>query len=493
VHMKRLFPAILLACIALMSSFAQDESAEELFYDADFFYTQEEDYEEAAYLYRQLLAKEPDNAHVQFLLGMCYLKILGQEYQAIPYFQEATKDISIKFKANRYSEKHAPYHTWFYLAEAYRINNQLEEALNALDEFESLKNFEKKYNLRITEDARSAIERAKIIKDAPLDVVTYCYEEPINTTNNDYSGVISANEKMMAWIRSQAFYEAVMMSTKTKTGEWTVPVNITPQIRSDGDMFPTGLSADGTMLLLAKRDKNGTDIWFSQFDGMIWSPAEPLYGEVNSRSVEDYASFHPDGTRIYLSSDRRGSKGGLDIWYSDRRPDGSWGEPENMGEVINTEYDEINPFVTPDTSRFIFSSKGQFNMGGFDVFRCEKEEDGSWGEPVNMGYPINTTGDNTYYVPLKDGMSALYSRFTRDGVGGQDLWFVQVVPEDGVVRTTLPVTGVPKGLSYKDFAIIVVNDSTGEEIEILYDAETDSFRALDSQNNSYRVISYKQK
>ncbi|HER08678.1 MAG TPA: tetratricopeptide repeat protein [Bacteroides sp.] len=489
--MKRLFAVIVLICAAFMPSAAQDEPAEELFYDADFFYTQEEDYEEAAYLFRQLLRKEPDNAHAKFLLGMCYLNILGEEHLAIPYFQEASEKISLNFRANRYTEKNAPHHTWFYLGEAYRINNQLDEALEALDEFQSLKEFEKKYNLRITEEARGAIERAKIIKDAPLEVRMHLYEEPINTTRNDYSGVISGNEEMMVWVRSQAFYEAVMMSTKVN-GEWTVPINITPQLRSDGDLFPTGLSMDGTTLLLVKRRRSGSDIWYSQYDGLIWSPAVPLHGEVNSRWVEDHASFNPEGNRIYFSSDRRGSVGGLDIYYSRLQPDGSWGKPVNMGKEINTEKDETSAYVSPDKSRFIFSSRDHFTMGGYDIFRCERQEDGSLGKPVNIGFPINTTGDNTFYVPLGDGMSGIYSRYSVDGLGGQDLWFVQIVPENGVIRTTLPVTGIPGGLSHRDFTIVVVDEQTGEEIEVHYDAGRDTFQVQSGADKNYRVTPYKQ-
>jgi len=489
--MKNLFAALILVFAFSVPSVAQDESGEELFYDGEFFYTQEEDYEEAAYLFRQLLQKEPDNAHAKYLLGMCYLNILGQEHQAIPWFREATDKISTRFKANRYLEKRAPHHTWFYLAEAYRITNQLDEALEALDAFQSLKDFEKNYNLRITEEARAAIERAKIIKDAPLEVVTRCFEEPINTSRDDYSGVISGNEEMMAWVRSQAFYEAVMMSTKTD-GEWTVPVNITPQIRSDGDLFPTALSTDGSTLLLVKRTGSGSDIWYSRYDGMVWSPAIPLPGEVNTRWDEDHASFDPEGTRIYFSSDQRGTSGGLDIWYSEQQDDGSWGEPVNMGKDINTEYDETSAYISPDKSRFIFSSKGHFTMGGYDIFRCEKEEDGNWSKPVNIGFPINTTGDNTFYVPLENGLSGIYSRYTLEGVGGQDLWFVQIVPEDGVIRTTLPVTGIPKGLSYRDFTLVLVNESTGEQIEVHYDAATDAFKAESGQDTTYRVIPYKQ-
>ncbi|MCK5136176.1 MAG: PD40 domain-containing protein [Bacteroidales bacterium] len=491
--MKRLLPVAILICCIYLPVSSQDESAEELFYDAEFFYTVEEDFEEAAYLFRQVLRQEPGNANVKFLLGMCYNNILGQEHEGIPHFLEATEEINLKYKANKYTEKKAPHHSWFYLAEAYRKTNQMDESLNALNVFLSLKNFEKSYNVRITEDEIKAVERAKIIRDAELNLRALYFNEPINTPDNDYSGVISANGKMMVWVNSKAFYEAVYMTTR-KERDWTLPVLITPQIVSDGDLYPSGLSADGTNMLLVKRQKKGnSDIWYSQYDGLLWSPAQPLHGEVNTNSNEDHASFDPEGNRIYFSSDRRGGVGGLDIYYSDRQPDGQWGDPVNMGEQINTKKDETSAYISPNGSRFIFSSQGHFNMGGFDIFRCEIQEDNSWSQPTNMGFPINTTGDDSYYVPLNDGLSGLYTRFTNEGIGMQDLWYVEILGEDGIIAGGLTIAVDFKGLSHRDFAIIVLDENTGEEIEVLYDAESDTFKALSGPQKSYRVISYKQK
>jgi hypothetical protein len=164
-----------------------------------------------------------------------------------------------------------------------------------------------------------------------------------------------------------------------------------------------------------------------------------------------------------------------------------------MGEQINTDKDETSVFMAPDGERLIFASKGHFNMGGYDIFRCELEENGSWSQPTNIGYPLNTTNDNTFYVPINNGLQALYTRFTNEAIGKQDLWYVEILDAEGFVGEGLTLSMDPVEISQKDFAIILVNEETGEEIEVLYDAATDSFKALAGEKSSYRVISYKQK
>ncbi len=167
-------------------------------------------------------------------------------------------------------------------------------------------NFEKYYNVQITEDAIAQVERAKIIRDAELNLRALYFKEPINTERPDYSGVISADGKMLVWVTSKPLYEAVFMSVRDENN-WSVPAEITTQIVSDGNLFPTGLSADGTTLLLTLRpNKGNSDIWYSQYDGMYWSPAQPVFGEINSNSSEDHASFSPDGNRIYLTQRQAG-------------------------------------------------------------------------------------------------------------------------------------------------------------------------------------------
>ena len=469
------------------------QTAEENFYDAIYFYEEEEDYQEAQFLFKVVLRDEPRNANAKYWLGMCYNNIQGEEHKGIPYFLEATHGITLKYKKERYSEKRAPHHCWFYLAEAYSKTNQMDEALEALNSFKALKDFESKYNARITEEAVLAVERAKIIKDAAINIRGLYFNEPINSPEDDYNGVISGNGNMMVWANSKTFYEAVYMSIR-EDNQWGIPILITPQIVSDGDLLPAGLSFDGTSLLLVKSGKRGnTDIWISQFNGNIWSPAEEINGGINSGSNEDHASFSPDGRHIYFSSDRRGGEGGLDLWYSERQRDGEWGSPVNMGDEINTDKDETSVFVAPDGERFIFASKGHFNMGGYDIFRCELEENGSWSQPTNIGYPLNTTSDNTFYVPINNGLQALYTRFTNEAIGKQDLWYVEILDAEGFVGEGLTLSMHPVEISQKDFAIILVNEETGEEIEVLYDASTDSFKALAGEKSSYKVISYKQK
>ncbi len=489
--MKRLLSLLLLQCVIAVTLYAQ--MAENNFYDALFFYEEVEDFEEAAYLFYEVLSLEPYNANVKYWLGMCYNNIQGQEEKGIPYFLEATQNITLKYKKEKYKEKQAPHHTWFYLAEAYSKINEMDKALDALDRFRELKDFESNYNVRITEDAVLAVERAKIIRDAEINMRGLYFNEPINSTSDDYNGVISGNGRVMVWATSKTFYEAIYMSVR-ENNQWSVPILITPQIVSDGDLLPTGLSFDGTQLLLVKSEKKrNTDIWISTFNGNVWSPAEAIEGDINSGSNEDHASFSQDGRIIYLSSDRNGGEGGLDLWTSEKDSEGVWGKPINMGDEINTDKDESSVFVAPTGERLIFASKGHFNMGGYDIFRCELDKTGNWSQPTNIGYPLNTTSDNTFYVPINNGLQALYTRFTNDAIGMRDLWYVEILNAEGFVGEGLTLAVDPPEISQKDFAIILMNVETGEEIEVLYDSETDSFKALAGEKSTYKVISYKQK
>jgi tetratricopeptide (TPR) repeat protein len=424
--MKHRIIIILLSILIPLGAIAQDESPEELFGDGDFFY-EREDYSDAAHLYRQVLKAEPDNANIKFKLGMAYLNIPGEESRAIPYFLEATENITLKYRKNRYKVKRAPHHTWFFLGNAYRINNELDKALDAYERFRSLKNFEKKYSLRFTEKEIKAVGRAKIIQDAPKDLHKICLEEPLNTSSSEYNAVISANEKVMVWMNSQKFYEAIMMSVR-EDGVWTRPINITPQVGSDGDMTPTGLSADGTELLLVGTEEYNSDIYYSKFDGTFWSKAELLSGKVNSSFTELHASFSADGEKIYFSSDQRGTYGGMDIFFSYRYNYNKWGVPINMGPLVNTEFDETSAYLSPDGSRLLFASKGHYNMGGYDLFYCEIFENGSLSEAVNMGFPVNTTNNNLYFSPVKDGMSGIYSIRSDEGPGNEDIWYIEIMP-----------------------------------------------------------------
>ena len=465
--------------------YSQDETAEELFEDGDYFFARG-DYSEAAYLYRKVLALEPQNYNINFKLGMAYLNIEDEEYKAIPYFLKATEFTTMKYRKNYYPLKVAPYHAWYYLGDAYRINNELDKALDAYSTFITAKNFGKHYNIGVTEARIKEVGRAKIIQDAKLNIYKSCFEEPINSGSKEYNAVISADENMMVWMRSQKFYESLMMSVK-QNGKWSDPVNITPQVGSDGDMIPTGLSADGKRLLLIKKFEFDSDVYYSIYNGRNWSAAQPIKGNLNSNFTEDHASFSPDGKQIYLSSDRRGTLGGLDIWVSNLLPDSTWSEPVNAGPMINTEEDETSPFLSPDGKSLIFSSKGHFNMGGYDVFVSDMDE---YLHPINVyniGFPISTTNDNTYFVPLKDGKSGIYCFRDEEGVGNKDIWYLEIIQGENRMARSLT------RLSEENFTIILTDKLTGEKIRLEYDSVNDKVAVKSDRNKEYGVIYSREK
>ncbi len=478
--MKHFLLILTLVTACSLNLFAQDESPEELFEDGDFFFARE-DYEEAAYLYSQLLRMEPGNHNVHYKLGMAYLNIEGQEDKAIGHFLKASENTSLKYRKNYYKEKNAPHHTWFFLGNAYRINNQLGEALEAYDTFMSVKKFEKHYNVRITEEEIKAVERANIIQDAAIDIYKFGFGEPLNSAGNEYNAIISANEDVLVWMNSQKFYEAIMMSIK-QNGKWSEPVNITPQVGSDGDMIPTGLSADGTELLLIKQFEFDSDIFYSRYNGTSWSKAVPVEGKANSNFTEDHASFSPDGQTMYISSDRRGSVGGLDIWSSQKLADGSWSEPVNAGDKVNTEADETSAYLAPDGKQFIFSSRGHYNMGGYDLFQCDVRADSTYDYAFNMGYPINTTNDNTFFVPLKDGYSGIYCMRDDEGMGGKDIWYIEIIPREETVAKALT------RLSEENFSITIIGKDSGEKITLHYDSVSDRITIRSESGEEYSVI-----
>ncbi len=442
------------------------ENDKSLFDDALFFYTIE-DYKEAAFLFEKLLITHPENANFNFYAGMSFLNVNGQEKKAIPYLEKAVSLTALKTKQRDFNERRAPHHARFYLGNAYRIDNQLDKALNAYFSFQNLKNFEKHYNLRILENEIKACSRAKIIQDSPLNLKIHNPGSPVNTSTNDYNPVLSADEQTIVYITSQRFYEAIMYSQKSDDN-WKPPVNITSQIGSDGDMFPAFLSKDGTELYLVRKTRSGGDIYVSKLQGTLWSKAEPV-NSINTRWNESHASLSHDGKFLYFTSDRRGGFGGLDIYISEKQGDGEWGPAINIGNSINSDADEDTPFLSADGNILFFSSSGHFNMGGFDIFFSRKTPDGNWGEVKNIGYPINTTNDDLFYFPSGNDLNGYIAKYDDEaGMGQEDIFRFEILPfEDNVKEADKRFQ--------RDFIIEISDEDTGEIMEIIFESKTNKF------------------
>jgi hypothetical protein len=478
--MRRILYIICFLFFGTNLAFSQQEPDDvyKLFDDAEYFFSTG-DYQEAVLIFLKLTKLQPDNANFNFRTGMTYLNIPNQETKAIPFLEKAVMNTTLKYKSKDLDEKRAPHHAWFYLGNAYRINSDLDKALDSYARFKTIKDFEKKYNIRIVESEIKVCERAKIIKDSPLNLEKTNLGTPVNTAASDYSPVITADETVLVYMNSQKFYEAIMYSKKVN-GVWSAPVNITPQIGSDGDMHPTSISPDGTQLFLVKKDNSNSDIFVSTLDGSLWSIATPLNKNVNSRFNETFASLSPDGKNLFFTSDRGESLGGLDIFVSKKQSVGDWGPAENLGSVINTDQDEETPYLSADGKTLFFSSKGHFNMGGFDVFYATIGKNNQFDEAINLGYPVNTTNDNLGYYPVKDGKTAYMSLFDDNNIGKEDIFKLEILP-----FTAVKASVVPK--FEKSFSITLSNTEKSETIEVIYDEKTDIIDVKSSLGKTYKV------
>ena len=248
----------------------------------------------------------------------------------------------------------------------------------------------------------------------------------INGETSDLNAVFSGDGRIMIYTSVKRDVNNIMYAENIG-GAWTKPKAITRQITTKNNFRPTYLSPDGTVLYLAEDDPFNSEIYISTANRGRWSGATKLKKPVNSKMNETHASLSPDGKTLYFTSDRSGGLGDLDIYYSNLDEKGRWGKPVNMGSKINTIYNEETPFVSPDGNRLYFSSEGHEGMGGYDIYYFSLHEPGS--EPVNMGYPVNTTDNDLFYVPGSNKYLGYYSHMASDGYGDRDIYSVEIHPE----------------------------------------------------------------
>jgi len=152
----------------------------------------------------------------------------------------------------------------------------------------------------------------------------------------------------------------------------------------------------------------------------------PVEGpNINTKYWESHASVSRDGKTMYFTSNRKGGYGNMDIYKSVLQDNGQWGDPVNVGNTINTSLNEDTPFITENDSIFFFSSQGHENMGGYDVFKSRLGPDGQWSVPENLQYPVNSTDDDLFYYPWQNDRIAYVSAIRPDGYGKEDLYAIQ--------------------------------------------------------------------
>ncbi len=364
------------------------------------------------------------------LAPVCF-RYSGRKTEAIPYLETAVASISERYREGSLKELNAPPDALLYLGNAYRINEEFEKAREKYREYELYlgpKNvLQKAYVSKQIESCDNAVLALNNPKE-----YTYGNLGQVNETHpNRYNVVVSNDLSTMAFMGKNPFYNSVQVSKKQADGTWGRPLNITPSIVSDGNMDVVALSPDGKTMLLAVSDEFDSNIYSSVFENNRWNPATTLGKPINTRYWESHATFAEGGKSIYFTSNRNESLGGTDIFRSDQFSDGTWSEPVNLGPVINTVLSEESPFLSPDGKRLYFSSQGHNTIGGFDLFYSELQSDGTWGTPINMGYPLNTTDDDLAFSPQGIAQSGSSMVFAKAEEGSKyDLYKFEFINRD---------------------------------------------------------------
>jgi WD40-like Beta Propeller Repeat len=226
------------------------------------------------------------------------------------------------------------------------------------------------------------------------------------------------------------------------------------------------------------------ELFFSEQDSSgNWKKLSPFpYNKPEAYSL-GHAALSVDGRTIYFASDMPGGQGKTDIWYSEKQAGGKWGQPVNCGPSVNTTEEEEFPTIAPDGSLY-FSSKGWIGMGGFDIFHTTGSN-AQWSHPENLRSPVNSPGDDFYYVANADG-GAYFSSNRSGGKGNDDIYSLAGPGKPAFTKiptaATIPFTGIIC-TKLNDACIYIFNKQRGigwcfigqpdREISLTLEKETD--------------------
>lgn len=402
------------------------------------------DKRDALEIYKQALAENPSNVRANYMAGVSYLETVHKP-RALKYFQKA-----YEIDAEYVDEKQIafPEHQkslLLLIGISYHFAHDFDNALSYYERYKNKlsQDLSAKKITKETYDSELKIVERKIYecnngKEFVANPVEFKIEnigDVVNSPYPDYVPAISADESIMIFTSRRPggasddkyldnmFFEDIYIARKNGDA-WGYPQNIT-EINSISHDAAISVSPDGSLLFLYKDEGSG-DIYTSEYgsDGK-WSVPKP-FKEVNSKHRENHICSNFDETMMFFSSDRPGGKGKEDI-YMIKKEGSGWSKPELLPENINTEMDEDGPFMAHDGKTLYFSSRGHKGMGGYDIFKSVyDEENNTWSEPENLGYPINTADDDVYISYNSDETRAYYSSVKEEGLGEKDIYLIHI-------------------------------------------------------------------
>jgi len=366
----------------------------------------------------------PDHAALNYKLGVCYL-FTDNKYEAIDYLKRAyTIDSQVSGDIH------------LLLGMAYQLVLEFDKAMEQYNIHSS--HLDPKEKQAFSETLAKRFDECmygKNLSRKPVRVIIQPLGEEVNSKYDDYNPLLAYQDTALYFTSRRPIEKAKRNMLDNKYNEdiyraslegglFSPAVRIGKPLNTKNNDAVVGISNDGNTLLLYRGAIKGGDIQLTSFkpEKNKWTRPKSVSGRLTSKDGETSACISPDGKELYyVSRNSKLTNGGKDILFSRLNSKGKWEKPVNLGLPINTPYDEEGVFISPDNRYLYFASQGHNSMGGFDIFRSERRENGGWSDPVNLGYPINTPDDEVFFITDHTGSHGYYSAIREGGLGAKDI------------------------------------------------------------------------
>jgi len=357
-------------------------------YEAGEYYKAIEIYKDA---YQNMPDKERRN-EVLFRIANCY-RLIGDSKQAEIYFSKCIK-----------KEYPNPI-IYFYYAEQLKMNGKYDEAIEQYNKYKELVPDNQAADAGIT-SCRQAKEW--ISKPTPYQIQDMKF---FNTKAREFAPAYASADYSVVYFTSDrdeslgklkhgatgSSFSDIYQSIMDRKGKWSTPIPLSENINTEFDEGACSFSRDFSTMYFTrcpvdKKSKMGCQIYKSNRSGEDWEKAQVIKISEDS-IVAAHPAISADNLTLYFVSDMPGGFGGKDIWKITRNSvSEDFGQPENLGNQINSEWDEVFPYIHADGTLY-FSSNRPSGMGGLDIYLAKKNDNGDW-EIENMKFPINSSADD---------------------------------------------------------------------------------------------------
>lgn len=416
--LKQRFAMAAFFAITSLSSVAQSgdilQKAEKLF--------EQEDYYHSLPLFEELIYKGEDRENSHLKAGMCLL-FLSKPEKGLEYIKKA-----------RSSQNEVNPNYQFWLGRAYHLNMKIDSALICYRKYLAVSKTSDEFR-RGVEDLIAQIHRTEIhfLSGEKSHYEIKNAGENINSLYTEHSPVLSSNGKILVFTsRRPLFADEVseadgqysgklFYSLKDESGKWNKALPLHPRSGNKAQFSSVQFLGNSDKLLLYSPEHNGT-LWETEWDEKEFKSPVMVKTEIPNRYFSTNGNFNPAMDRIAFAANSL-FDGTYDLQLTERKTEAKWGKPWKLDKTINSPEDEIAPVWLADGKTLVFASRGLKGLGGFDLFKTKYDpETKTFSEPENLGYPINTPGNDTHY--FESVKQIFISSARANGLGGNDIYIL---------------------------------------------------------------------